>query len=119
MTRETKIRVCKIANEDHAESVRVYAHTFHRKNVICVADAFWDLPEIYQVAILLHEVGHLLAGQRASEDAANKAVKKASGVTIWHKDTRYGEELEWISPSNKKRAKEFLGLVRRAEGRAA
>jgi len=103
------VKHCELAEKDHREEFRVYAHTFHRKNVICVCSAFNSLPDTWRLAILLHEVGHLLAGQRASEASANEAVRKVSGIRITYKTGPYGDGLEWIAPNKKRRAREFLG----------
>jgi hypothetical protein len=80
--RVIKIVPCNGVEKDHAEDIRAYAHVFHLKDIkVCVAAAFWALPENIRLAILLHEMGHLLAGPRGSEVAANKAVKQASGIS--------------------------------------
>jgi hypothetical protein len=102
------VRLCCEADGAHDLSKRQYAHTFHHKNVICIAKAFNDLPQTWQFAILLHEVGHLLAGPNSSEDGANKAVEKKSGIPIRYKDGPYGEELEWIPARYKPAARKFL-----------
>ena len=104
------VRRCGLANEEHEESRRQYAHVFHKAGTICVADAFFDLPEKTQLALLLHEVGHRMAGIRAREATANKVVREASGIHIHYRDGRHGERLEWIAPGNKQRAREFLGV---------
>ena len=101
---------CPAADEEHRKSKRQYAHVFHRPQVICVARAFEGLPNRLQIAILLHEAGHLLAGPRGGEDAANQAAKRYSGVTISYRDSRYGDSLEWIRPEDVSRAKAALGL---------
>lgn len=106
--RHYSVKQCDQCDQEHADSKRQYAHTFHKMNTICVAKAFYDLPQSWQFAILLHEVGHLLAGPKGSEDAANKAAQKASGIPIVYKDGPYGEELEWIPAKYKTQAKIFL-----------
>lgn len=103
-----------MATEEHRDSKRQYAHVFHRSNVICVSKGFFSLPETHQLALLLHEAGHVLAGQRGSEADANRAAYEASGVRIYYKDSKYGPELEWIEPAEKGRAREFLGLKQAA-----
>jgi hypothetical protein len=102
------IKVCREADLEHEKSARQYAHVFHHKNVICVAHAFEKLPDCWALAILLHEVGHLLAGYRGNEAAANVAVTDASGVPIIYRDGPYGQQLEYIEPSLKSQAREFL-----------
>jgi len=109
--RQFEVRTCPIAVREHQRSCRQYAHVFHRKNVICVTKAFFKLPQQTRLALLLHEVGHLLVGDRPSEDAANRAVKRYSGVTIWYKDQPQGENLEWIRREDIQKAKKALGLL--------
>jgi hypothetical protein len=106
--RHYDVKLCPLANAEHAKRQRQYAHTFHHKNEICIANAFNDLPQTWQFAILLHEVGHLLAGPNASEGAANKAIEKETGIPIKYKDGPYGEQLEWIPAKYKSAAKAFL-----------
>lgn len=111
---QTRIKVehCKDADQEHAESRRQYAHTLHKKGVICVASSFFDLPENVRLGLLLHEVGHILLDRKPghSEDAANDAVYKASGVRVYYRDGKHGPEVEWIRPQDKQKAREFLGL---------
>jgi hypothetical protein len=102
------IRLCKEVEVEHAKSQRQYAHTFHRKNVICVCSAIKTLPDTWALAILLHEMGHLLAGPRGSERAANDAAYRASGIRIRYKDGPYGNQLEWIDSSQKSKVRAFL-----------
>jgi len=106
--RPVDIRLCKAADAEHVKSQRQYAHVFHRKNVICICSAMRTLPDTWALAILLHEVGHLLAGPRGSEAAANDAVFHASGLRVRYKDGPYGEQLEWINPRLKANARAFL-----------
>ena len=102
--------ICSQANQEHEESKRQYAHVFHKQGVICVAREFFDLPETHQLGILLHEAGHIWAGERAGEDAANRAAKRHSGVTVWYKDGPHGERVEWIPPEKKAEVRAALGL---------
>ena len=111
---QTRIKVehCKDADREHLESKRQYAHSLHRHGVICVARSFFALPETNRLGLLLHEVGHVLLGNRPAhtEDQANEEVRKASGVTVYYKDGSAGPEVEWIRPQDKRKAREFLGL---------
>jgi hypothetical protein len=101
------VRHCKLADADHQEKKRWYAHTFHRQNVICTARAFNVLPPEWRLAILLHEIGHLLAGPTASEAAANEAVEKDSGIKIVYRDGPYGENLERINVNQVEKARKY------------
>lgn len=109
--RQFRIELCPLADKEHQESLRQYAHVFHRSGVICVSKAFESLPKRLQIALLLHESGHILAGSKGSEGAANRAAKDYSGVKIWYKDQMpYGDQLEWIRSEDVLRAKRALGL---------
>ena len=108
--RQFTVSECPQANQEHQDSQRQYAHVFHRDGTICIAKAFWQLPERLRLAILLHEAGHLLAGPRGGELAANRAAERYSGIPIEYQDCRYGEELESISPRYVGQAKEVLGM---------
>jgi predicted HD phosphohydrolase len=78
--------------------------------VICVARSFWDLPENIVLAILLHEMGHIYAGPRGDEEAANKQIKERAGIVIYCRDSPYGEQLEYIPAKFNSHAKQFLGV---------
>lgn len=109
--RQFEVQTCPDAAKEHQNSRRQYAHVFHRQGVICVTKAFWTLPDQYQLGLLLHESGHLLVGPRGGEEAANRAAKRRSGITIWYREnTPYGENLEWIRREDVSRAQRFLGL---------
>jgi hypothetical protein len=95
-----EVKWCKIAEEDHKKERRVYAHTFHRKNTICVCRDFGELPDQHFVAILAHEIGHLLAGPKRSENAVNKEVYKKFGVRIIYLQTPYGDNLEYVNKND-------------------
>ena len=56
-----KLDLCYLAEKDHAKSKRVFAHTGHKKNTICVCKDFYDLPEDNMLGILWHEHGHIVA----------------------------------------------------------
>jgi len=108
--RHFPVEECAQANQEHRDSQRQYAHVFHRDQVICIAHAFWQLPERLRLAILLHEAGHLIAGPRGGELAANRAAERYSGIPIEYQDCRWGAQLESISPRYVRHAKEILGL---------
>ena len=73
--RQFRVEHCSLADKEHQESGRQYAHVFHRNGAICVSSAFESLPTRLKIAILLHETGHLLAGPRGGEDAANRSAR--------------------------------------------
>ena len=89
-------RHCAIAESDHRKDVRNYAHTYHYPHTICFAKAFWKLPREYRDGIILHEIGHLLAGPEGSESDANDAVFDWSGARIEYVDSPYGRRLERV-----------------------
>jgi hypothetical protein len=103
-----KLRHCREADTEHERSFRQYAHTFHYPNTVCFAEAFCSLSERWQLAILLHELGHLLAGYKGSEAAANAAIEKATGVHIHYKDGHFGKRLEWITAADVPAAKRAI-----------
>lgn len=92
-----KIKHCKLAQADHDESVRQYAHTFHKKNVICMCKELNALPNKHYWAIIAHEIGHLIAGHRGSEKTADKAANKFFGIKIYYTDSKYGKKLQTLS----------------------
>jgi len=99
------VRVCEVADRDHAESLRQYAHVGpHGKNVICVARVFLDegFPRHHRDALIGHEIGHL-ASPDPSEAAADEAFRVLTGVTIRYKDSPHGDCLQWISAEDSKK----------------
>lgn len=92
-----KWRHCALAERDHKEDIRNYAHTYHYENTICLAEAFWELPRQYRDGIILHEIGHLIAGSHGSEDEANEAAYEWSGSRIQYVDSPYGRHLERLA----------------------
>lgn len=93
-----KLKICKVADKDHKESLRQYAHVYHKKDVICVAPSFFRLPLEHQTGLIAHEVGHLLAGE--SEDREYKADEAANSffkIKIKYKDSPYGERLQYLT----------------------
>lgn len=87
-------RFCRAAEHEHKRSPRQYAHTFHYRNTICTSHALWKLPKRHRDAILLHEIGHLLAGKDATEAEANRAIRERTGQEILYIDSAYGDDLE-------------------------
>lgn len=107
-SRAVSVRHCKEADAEHRKSFRQYAHTFHYSNTICLCSAFESLSEQWQLAIFLHEIGHLLAGYEASEADANRAIELVTNIKIHYKDGHFGKKLEWISREDVSRAKKAL-----------
>lgn len=93
------IKPCKLADKDHIESLRQYAHTYHIKgNVICVAGAWATLPIGIQMGLIAHEVGHLLAGHvEHAEEEADRLANKFFGITIRYRNSSYGKNLQYLS----------------------
>jgi hypothetical protein len=103
-----RVEICPSAETEHLKAQRQYAHVFHHPGVICISPSISRLPEENRVAIILHEIGHILAGQRATEKAANAAVLEASGVEIQYHDGEGGKNLEWIAPNDIAKASRFM-----------
>lgn len=93
------IATCRVANEDHAERLRQYAHVAHHRDVICVAEDFFKLPAGHQAGILAHEIGHML-GDTDSEEEADRQANTAFGIRIRYHSTKWGRELEWLPRSD-------------------
>lgn len=75
---------------------------------MCLAYEFADLPERFRLGLLMHELGHILAGPSKGEKAANDAIRNYSGVKIHYGPSKYGENLEYISKSDFFRARHTL-----------
>lgn len=84
---------CHLAEKDHVEAERYYAHTFHLVNAICVCEAFSELPTGTQYGILLHEFGHLYGGREECD--ADLWPDERLGVEIGYK----GDGVQWVKPS--------------------
>jgi hypothetical protein len=90
-------RFCKQADHEHKRSKRQYAHTYHHEDVICLSEAFQDLPVQHYWAIFAHEIGHLIAGYEGDERAANRAANKHFKIKILYRDSKFGKRLEVVS----------------------
>lgn len=98
------VRICREADSTHRESLRAYAHTFHRPSpMICVSSAFFGLPVGHACGVLAHEIGHLLAGPKAGEEAADRAFEEATGVRIQYRDGQHGRCLQWLPANDRRR----------------
>lgn len=90
------VKLCELAQREHGESKRQYAHVFHRDNVICVCFDFLTVPKHYRQGIIWHEIGHLLVGPEGSEQDANEAVYQEFGIRIKYRNSKYGKNLEFV-----------------------
>lgn len=102
-----KIRECRLANEDHVKARRQYAHVGHHKGTICIARAFWELPGEHFFGILAHEIGHLISPDDG-EDEANEAMFEQFRIKVKYKDSRWGENLEYLGPKDMERFKKLF-----------
>lgn len=91
---KVRLRYCEDAESEHKESVRQYAHTGHRKNTICLAQAFDSLPEKIKRGILFHELGHLFGAD--GEEEADRLAWTMFGVKIKRIDSVYGNNIESV-----------------------
>lgn len=76
---------CVKADEAHKADRRLYAHTHHHKDfpwVICWAQAVNRLQPNTVAGICIHEFGHLLAGNRRSEEDAEMAADVAAQALL-------------------------------------
>ena len=87
-----KVRTCALANREHEESKRQYAHVGHKDGTICVANAFFSLPLEFRWGILYHELGHLAGAEGEME--ADRRAEELFGVRIERVDSRYGSNLQ-------------------------
>ena len=95
-------RFCKAVEAEHKRNRRQYAHTFHYENTICLCRDFWELPKENRDGILLHELGHLMAGG-GTEDEANEAALEELGARIAYEDGPYGRQLEQLENMTRRR----------------
>ena len=95
------INKCKVADSEHRQSVRQYAHVGHVDNTICLAYAWKHLPLNNQMAIIAHEIGHLLYGNTDhTEQDADREVNKFLRIKILYNDSRYGIGLQNLNLDN-------------------
>jgi hypothetical protein len=97
---------CKYAIQDHEEELRVFAHTLHLKDTICVHSDLNKLSDAYIYGILAHEFGHIIADtfwDDPDEEAADLAAREFLGLDIF-----YGSEydLEYLSSYDIMKVKE-------------
>jgi hypothetical protein len=99
------LQSCPLVEREHREARRQYAHVFHIANQVCVARAIAELPEKYRLGILMHELGHIMAGPKGSEEAANNAVFEQTGIRIYYGGN---SNLEFIDRADFDKAREIL-----------
>ena len=105
-----KFYSCAKAERDHKASKRQYLHTKHFKgNVVCYAKEFFELPFNHRMALLAHEVGHLLGAK--DEDQADTLAGEHFGIKIYYQDTiTWGKDLEWVTEKDAVKVLKILGL---------
>jgi len=97
-----KLRHCKEVDEEHKHSCRQYAHTYHYRNTICVAESFYKLPISYQLGLIAHEVGHILVGRAShKESQADKEANKFFGIKVLYRDSKYGKRLQYLDKDHR------------------
>lgn len=106
-----RLRHCPSAEIDHKVYLRQYLHVGHKEgDVVCYAREFFDLPYTHFMALIAHEVGHLLGGM--SEKEANKLAENYFGIKIYYQDTIFwGKNLEWISLEDVEKVSTKVDLV--------
>lgn len=107
------VRYCKDADKEHKKSIRQYAHTNHYKNQACVSKAFKILPLEIQMALIAHEVGHLMLLSKGnyehSEEDANNVANKFFGIRMNYRDfAAYGENLEVLSKKDTEKVEQWV-----------
>jgi len=106
-----KIKRCKLADRENYRSSRQYLHVGHIPKHICKALAFDTIPLNHQIALLLHELGHLLIRENHGEEEANEMAKEISGVTIKYiPDTPFGKRLQFIPSEDLRRVYKTLKI---------
>jgi len=105
-----KLRGCKIVEEKHKKNLRSYLHVGHYKgNVICYAKEFFELPFNHRMALLAHEVGHILGAK--DEDQADTLAEEYFGIKMYYQDTvTWGKDLEWVTEKDAIKVKRILEL---------
>lgn len=101
-----KIKECELANREHKESKRQYAHVFHNINTICIAHAMRNLPATHYYGILAHEIGHLISG--GGERQADRIMYETYGIKIRYKDSKYGNRLEYLTKKDIEKLNEYF-----------
>lgn len=101
-----KVKTCEGVEKEHRKSKRQYSHVLHRKNTICITPQLLNLPLIFLTGVLAHEIGHILQVEfnlkDLSEKGADRAFEKKFGIRIFRIDSTYGDDLQYLSPSDSK-----------------
>lgn len=93
--KKVKLRYCGVADKDHKEEWRNFAHTFHYADIVCISKAAdKELTKDEMLGIFAHEFGHLVAdrlglrGHRsahmkaAAQDEADRVSEEIFGLPI-------------------------------------
>jgi len=98
------VRICSDVDAMHMNSSRAYAHTYcAAPPTICVASAFFSLPNNHRDGILAHELGHLFAGRAGDERDADQAFFDKTGVRIRYADGKWGACLQSLEKDDSRR----------------
>jgi len=74
---------CHLCDEEHRASDRQFMHVFHHPKVVCVSSSGLCRLSSHQFCgLVCHELGHMLAGKRASEERADQAAEAFFRVKI-------------------------------------
>lgn len=104
-----RLAICGLAERDHKKSKRQYAHVGHVVGVICVCEAFYELPLEYADAILLHELAHLVYPDEEDEAEVDVAAAELFEIPVGRMaDTKYGKDLQFIGKRDVSRAEKVL-----------
>jgi len=97
-----KAEFCATASAYHASAPRVFAHTGHRKGVVCWAkEANSELSDREILGISFHEIGHVIADQigqlpghnlvvrgektpQQTQDEADEIVRQILGIPLYY-----------------------------------
>ena len=86
------IQACRMAEKDHHDDLRVYAHVFHGPDMtICLCKAYSKLTLGHKIGIMVHEIGHLMSD--GGEAEADLWVHEHLGINIDFKAT-----VQWVEP---------------------
>ena len=77
---------CAKADREHEESERQYMHTYCKRDAICVARAATELNREQLIALIAHEVAHVLMGDRPGEYEADRIGSKIVGRIRYSRD---------------------------------
>jgi len=109
MKLKIRIRRCTLAEYENSKSQRQYLHVGHISGCICKAIAFDKIPANHQLALLLHELGHLAIEGDHSEEEANEMVKRIFGVSLKYvPKTPWGARLQFISSEDLRKVYKIL-----------